>query len=186
MQSVSFIVCNTSSIVLLEGNLAETGLIAFIIRNFQLSTYLEINCWKLHKVPLTLTSSKKRHACCLLITLIVTFFSLVLFVIFRCNAACLWLSTTSAFLSFPFFLQIFFSIFLLQSFLGIPFVFENQVSPFWIIYINIYTINLPQMKLYCWCGHSSTTSKTERVFRKFSDKTWEMNQADTQCRIALL
>ena len=35
-----FIVCNTSSIVLLEGNLAETGLIAFMNRNFQLSTIL--------------------------------------------------------------------------------------------------------------------------------------------------
>ena len=31
----------TSSIVLLEGNLAETGLIAFMTRNFQLSTYLK-------------------------------------------------------------------------------------------------------------------------------------------------
>ena len=65
-----FIVCNTSSIVLLEGNLADTGLIAFMTRNFQLSTYLKTNCRKPHKVPVTLASAKKSmHTCCLLIAL---------------------------------------------------------------------------------------------------------------------
>ena len=97
--SVSFIVVNTSSIVLQEGNLAETGLIAFMTRNFQSSTYLKTDCWKSHKVPLTLASSKKRHTFFLLIVLC-NFFSLCLFVISHCNAACLWLSITSAFPSF--------------------------------------------------------------------------------------
>ena len=38
VQSMSFIVCNTSSILLLEGNMPETGLIAFVTRKYQLST----------------------------------------------------------------------------------------------------------------------------------------------------
>ena len=41
----------STSIVLLEGNLAKTGWIAFMITNFQLSTYLKTDCWKPHKVP---------------------------------------------------------------------------------------------------------------------------------------
>ena len=147
MQSVSFIVCNISSIILLEGNLAETGLIGFMTRNFQSSTYLKTDCWKPHKVPSTLASSKKSmHTCCLLIACC-TFFSLSRSFLNFSFYCCLSVAFNN--ISFSFFLSflspnipLYFSP---SIFLGIPSIFENQASPFWINCINIYTINLQQI-----------------------------------------
>ena len=134
-------------------------------------TYLETDCWKLPKGPLTLASVKKSiHTYCLLIALRNFFLSLGLFV-FCCNAVCLWLPTISAFrFLFSFLSPNMLFYFSPSIFLGIPSVFKNQTSPFWIIYINIYTRNLWQIKLYSWYNHSSTTSTAERDFRKFGNQ----------------
>ena len=124
------------------GNLAETGLIAFMIRNFQLSTYLKVNCWKPHKVPSTIASSNKSmHTCCLLIALC-NFFLLIFSYFFVVLLLACGFQQHQLFLFFSFLspnTPLYFSP---SIFLGIPFVFENQASQFYIIYINIYTINL--------------------------------------------
>ena len=132
-----------------------------------ISTYLKTDCWKPQKVPLTLAHSKNSIIPVVYLSLFATFFCLDLFEFSHCNAACLWLSTTSAFPSFFSFLSPNILLFFSPSiFLGIPSVFEIQASQFWIIYINIYTINLRQMKLYSWYNHSSTTSKNRKSIQK--------------------
>ena len=125
------------------GNLAETGLIAFMSRNFQSSTYLKTDRWKPHKVHPVV--QRRASIPVVFLLLFVIFSSHDLFVICLCIAACLVFNNISfsffLFLSFSKYSSLFFS----SIFLGIPSVFANQTSPFWIIYINICIINLQQM-----------------------------------------
>ena len=144
------------------GNLAETGVIVFMTRNFQSSTYLKTDRWKPHKVPPTLASSKKsQHTCCLLIALC-NFFLPRSF----CNLSlycCLSVvfNNSFSFFSFPFFLQIFLSIYLFRySFC----LWEPDFTILNYLYQYIH-YKFTTNKLYSRYDHSSTTSKTERVFR---------------------
>ena len=147
------------------GNLAETGLIAFMTRNFQSSTYLKTDRWKPHKVPPTLASSKKsQHTCCLLIALCKFFLPRSF-----CNLSLYCCLSVVFNNSFSFFLFLSFSKYssLFFSFNHFRYSFCLWEPDFTILnylYQNIH-YKFTTNELHSRYDHSSTTSKTERVFR---------------------
>ena len=145
------------------GNLAETGLIAFMTRNFQSSTYLKTDRWKPHKVPPVV--QRRASIPVVFLLLFVIFSSLDLFVICLCIAACLVFNN----ISFSFFLFLSFSKYssLFFSFNLFRYSFCLWEPDFTILnYLYQYMhYKFTTNELYSWYDHSSTTSKTERVLK---------------------